>query len=150
MILVTGASGFVGRNLVKETNKNYKTIGTLRSQYNLSKYIEPHIISDIGPNTEWSNTLTNIDCVIHLAGLAHVKNNNINEFVEVNEKGTLKLAEDASISGVRRFIFISSIGVNGLSNLTPFTAFDIPNPVEKKKRNIQKNGERDIIKQKLV
>lgn len=70
---------------------------------------------------------------MHLAAIAHGKNKSTNigkEFEEVNTLGTLKLAEQSASSGVRRFIYISSIGVNGLSTEDPFKYSDTQNPQE--------------------
>ncbi|NNG45158.1 NAD-dependent epimerase/dehydratase family protein [Pseudoalteromonas sp. NEC-BIFX-2020_002] len=130
MIFVTGGSGFVGGYLIRTIYKNYNVSGAFRTSNVLSKFIKPHIIPKINIDTEWGGVLTGAECVIHLAGLAHGKNDDLDEFINVNTAGSLKLAKDASVAGVRRFIFISSIGVNGTSNNHPFKVEDNPSPKE--------------------
>ncbi len=130
MIVVTGASGFIGTHLIRAIHKKYKISGVFRTVSEHSKFIEQHIITQIGPDTEWVDSLAGAQCVIHLAGLAHTKSNSLSDLINVNTSGSLKLAKDASIAGVKRFIFISSIGVNGASNTSPFFFNDAPNPEE--------------------
>lgn len=130
MILVTGADGFVGKALIKYFyNNNFKFRGVTRKPSdNLIN------IGDINSNTDWCETLKDIDVIIHLAAHVHVMDgksqSNISKFEEVNVKGTINLAKQAINSGVKRFIFLSSIKVNG--NFTslnrPFKVDDKPNP----------------------
>lgn len=81
-----------------------------------------------------SELLTNIDCVVHLAARVHIMDDSANdplfEFRRVNVDGTLSLARQAAKAGVKRFVFISSIKVNGEQSQfeKPFTADDLPNP----------------------
>ncbi len=88
------------------------------------------------PDTDWTYALTKVDnTVIHLAARAHIMSdtaaNPLTEFRLVNTAATLNFAHQAAAAGIRRFIFISSIGVNGnqTSNI-PFSTEDTPNPVE--------------------
>lgn len=91
-------------------------------------------VGDIGPDTKWGEACRDVDCVIHLAGRAHVQDgpevDGLSEFIRVNAQGTSSLAREAAAKGVRRPIFISSIGVNGNSSAAPFTEEDPPAPVE--------------------
>jgi len=78
--------------------------------------------------------LSGVDVLIHAAARAHVVNdleaNPLVQYRRVNLEGTLNVARQAAAAGVRRFIFISSIGVNGNINTRPFQADDRPNPAE--------------------
>ncbi|MDA0240886.1 MAG: NAD-dependent epimerase/dehydratase family protein, partial [Proteobacteria bacterium] len=119
-ILVTGATGFVGQTLCPVLRReDHLLTGTTRDP-NLRAgpgNIPLNVIDDIGPNTDWSRALAGAEIVIHLAGRAHVMRDGHNdpaaEFHRVNVKGTQHLAAEAAKAGVKRFIFLSSIKVNG-------------------------------------
>ena len=89
-------------------------------------------IRDIGPDTDWSFALRNVDAVLHLAGRVHVmraKSQTVDEFHRINTQGTLALARQAAAQGVRRLVFVSSIKVNGQSTTgQPFHHDDVPVP----------------------
>jgi nucleoside-diphosphate-sugar epimerase len=90
-------------------------------------------VSDIGSNTDWRAALQGISSVIHLAGRAHVMresaSNPLAAYRETNVAGTRRLAEAAAEEGVKRFIFLSSIKVNGeRTDLQPFRESDEPRP----------------------
>ncbi len=91
-------------------------------------------VGDLSANTDWSAALVGVKVVIHAAGRAHVLNDvaddPLAEFRHVNVRGTLALAQQAVQAGVKRFIFISSIGVNGNQSSRPFTVEDVPSPAE--------------------
>lgn len=123
-ILVTGANGFVGKNLV-----NY--LGSI--DHNVTPVVRQDIGGDIGPGTNWSKFLEEIDVVIHLAARVHIINDQAadpwTEFHKVNTLGSVKLFEDAVKAGVKRFIYLSTIKVNGDKTTTiPFRETDTPNP----------------------
>lgn len=130
LTLVTGASGFVGTALRRKfhfANIDFSSaVRTLDSVQNTQNHFgQIHVIGDLGSNTCWSKALEGADAVIHLAARVHVMNdtasNPLQLFREVNTAGTLKLAEAAANAGVRRFIFLSSIKVNGeFTNGRPF------------------------------
>ncbi|HIF9267916.1 NAD-dependent epimerase/dehydratase family protein [Photobacterium damselae subsp. damselae] len=110
-ILLTGASGFIGSYLKKDVN-----IQAIVLRNNESDNCKPsYKINSLTENTCWNNAFNNIDSIIHLAGLAHSNSFSENDYIAVNTKGTLKLANDAVKAGVKRFVFVSSIGVNGSS-----------------------------------
>jgi nucleoside-diphosphate-sugar epimerase len=136
-ILLTGGSGFIGKNLLEHLYhfNNYSVVRTSRNRDEVAG--DNYFIPFIDSKTEWSSVLPDVDCVIHLAGLAHEKNtsNNLNfpcSYREINTEGTLNLARQAAGAGVKRFIFISSIGVSGITTAIdePFKSSDIPTPQE--------------------
>jgi len=135
-ILLTGATGFIGQALVLELLQQgfFLTI-VLRKKSNLfADNINQIIVGDLNNDIDWSSILNKIDCIIHLAGKAHVidksKASALDEFRKINTELTLNLAKQAVAAGVERFIFLSSIGVNGNQNNQPFLEIDTPNPQE--------------------
>lgn len=134
-ILVTGASGFVGNALLLSLLKNgsYQIITLLR-HYNTA--FASNILQVIGGDSDqfFSAAIPeNIDVIIHLAGRAHIlndqSNNQLDDFRKVNVEGTLQLAKQALEKKVKRFIFISSIGVNGAVTFDqPFSEQSMPKP----------------------
>ncbi|WP_434058237.1 NAD-dependent epimerase/dehydratase family protein [Acinetobacter indicus] len=124
-ILITGASGFVGQTLIQKLqhNRNLELIVLSRKAVKtLHNDIHQLVGNDIF-SMQWSK---DIDVVIHLAGRAHILNEQttdpLSEFRKVNVEGTLQLARQALDKKVKRFIFMSSIGVNGsVTSQQPFT-----------------------------
>ncbi|MDR3409567.1 MAG: SDR family oxidoreductase [Formivibrio sp.] len=135
-VLVTGANGFVGRGVCSElTRREYDIHCAVRNT------LDPYAVncklfklSDIGSATDWSGALDAVDFVVHLAARVYVMQDKstdpLTAFRQVNVAGTLNLARQASAAGVQRFIFISSIKVNGDITLPgeKFHADDIPAP----------------------
>ena len=137
-VLVTGATGFLGAALVRQLidDVRYSPVASVRRQSsNLISSLRPIIVGDLGADTDWLSALSDVDAVIHTAARVHVMNDSANdpltEYRKVNFEGTLNLARQAVQVGVKRFIFISSIKVNGEETVlgSPFTADDEPNPV---------------------
>ena len=126
-ILLTGATGFVGNSLTKELLKRgFQVSAALRKKVNtLPELVRQYPVGNFDKDIDFSKIFSGIDCVIHLAGKAHVVDKNkalvLNEFRQVNTIATLNLATQAAKIGVKRFIFISSIRVNGNKNNKPFT-----------------------------
>jgi nucleoside-diphosphate-sugar epimerase len=115
-VLVTGGTGFLGTALVRTLKSSgHEVILTTRKQENTEQGI--YNLGDISADTNWINLLQGCDTVIHTAGRAHILNDDaqdaLAEFRRVNHDATMKLARDAATSGVKHFIFVSSIGVNG-------------------------------------
>lgn len=133
--LLTGASGFLGRSLAKRLvlQKGGHLTVTTRSQ-NAPIEVPSYVVGDLSGTTDWRKAVTGQQIVIHAAARAHVTNvgegDPLTEYRRVNVDGTLELARQAAAAGVKRFVFISSIGVNGNVNVRPFTALDVPHPVE--------------------
>lgn len=130
---ITGANGFVGKALVTHLRQNQHQICRLIRRHD--GQADTRAIGDMGPEARWDGVLTGLDCVIHCAGLAH----RLHEkrcrsdalYHRVNALGSLHLAQQARAQGVRRLVFISSIGVNGHATRPghPFRHDDIPAPV---------------------
>lgn len=134
-ILVTGASGFIGRALCKSLLKKGEVVkSVLRSTNTLIEGTEVVLIEDIDANTNWFEALLEVEIVVHLAARVHVMNdrvaNPINAFRVVNVDSVLNLATQAASVGVKRFIYISSIKVNGELTMDgqPFREIDPPSP----------------------
>lgn len=132
-VLLTGASGFLGRRVFKNCqHRGLYILACARDTHNSDLAFTKS--PDIGPVADWGRTLHGIDVVIHTAGVAHWNGQASNEFSRrlqsVNVEGTLNLARQAAAADVKRFIFISSIGVNGNISSRPFTAVSQPNPSE--------------------
>jgi len=116
-ILVTGASGFIGNNLCQKLTKlNRDVIGSFRNRdIDSNNKFKKIFVGNIGKDIDWSNALKDIDCIIHCAGKAITMNkkNELDTFSLINVEGTKIIAEQAVKAGVKRFIFLSSIKVNG-------------------------------------
>lgn len=130
---MTGASGFIGRSLFEMLRTKYSVSLILRtSTEDFAHAEEKFILGSFSKKTDFSVCLNEVDCVIHLAAKAHITNkplvNSICDLKDSNTDATLKLAKQSAESGVRRFIFLSTIGVNGKNNESPFTSSDEPNP----------------------
>ncbi len=135
-ILITGANGFIGKHLsvyLQENGHNITEACRCCSNNMIQKKQQCFSIGDIDNTTQWKTALTGIDQVIHLAARVHIMQetdkNPLAAFRLVNTEGTLNLARQAISAGVKRFIYLSTIKVNGeeTSN-TPFFADDQPVP----------------------
>jgi len=135
-ILVTGSSGYIGKALISSLiQKNFNISIAVRQKTNLfPDIVKQFVLGDFESNPDFSASLAEIDCVIHLAGRAHVidkaKASILDEFRKINTELTLNLAKQAVTAKVERFIFLSSIRVNGNQNNQPFLENDILNPQE--------------------
>ena len=132
-ILITGSNGFLGRYLCEEAkNLGFAVRAATRVPFSFSEGIENFVIGNIDASTDWTKSLLNCDVVIHLAARVHVMHSNkidsLNEFRRVNVLGTKQLAKSAAMNGVKRFIYVSSIHVNGLftenNNVTSFDTYE--------------------------
>ena len=135
-IIVTGGSGFVGRTLCTELELHRCEVSrVVRALIPLNGAVSGLVnVSQINASTNWLRTLQGAKIIIHLAARVHVMQDTtvdpIAAFREVNVGGTLNLARQAAVAGVKRFVFISTAKVNGESTQPdrPFTEADIPNP----------------------
>lgn len=130
MIVVTGASGFVGRTLVNTLDhKRLTSLGR-----NPTQSVSRHIKYDLSQRTDIRSQLSGCEVLVHCAARVHVMNDDsataLENFRSVNTHGTEDLARQAAEAGVKQFIFISSIKVNGESteDRPPFKALDAPGP----------------------
>ena len=133
-ILITGQNGFIGKALFNSLQQQkHQVRGTVRNKQKIQKNKDILVVGNIDSTTDWKDPLADVEVVIHLANRAHILNEKVADplaiFREVNVAGTIQLAKQAVESGVKRFIFVSSIKVNGeQTSKHPFTASDKPNP----------------------
>jgi nucleoside-diphosphate-sugar epimerase len=159
-VLVTGASGFVGQSVIKalkHANVHVVAIGRnlSASDANVSVSVPDYCVKDV-----WQKPLSGCDVVIHLAARVHVMHdiaeNPLDAFLAVNLHGTVNLAEAAAKEGIKRFVYVSSIKVNGeFTEKQNFTEEDVPNPqdpyaiskwyAEKALRKIEKETGMEVV-----
>jgi nucleoside-diphosphate-sugar epimerase len=132
-LLLTGATGFVGQHLVSELKRrNLPYQIAVRTQAGNSA--QPNCISvgDINAHTAWSQALEGVTDVVHLAARVHITQETSSDayaaFRAVNTAGTLNLARQAAAAGVRRFVFLSSVKVNGEGSPHAYLETDTPAP----------------------
>ena len=159
MVLITGASGFVGSHLAPAlVREGWSLRRVVRSQDSVDKDSvdkdsvdkvlvdkdsvdrtlvdktlgDEVVIRSIGPETDWRAALAGVDAVVHLAARVHLKHREqaVQLYRDVNTAGTLHLARSAAMAGVRQFVFVSTVHVNGRSNdgRAPFSENDVPTP----------------------
>jgi len=134
--LVTGAAGFVGAPLVERLHRERicDVTATTRSANPAFPLDVRHVPVDITETTEWTAALQGIDVIVHLAARVHIMNDKssdpLADFRRVNTASTLNLAGQAARAGVKRFVFISTIKVNGEENDRPFRHDDQPKPID--------------------
>ena len=136
-ILVTGASSFVGQALCSSLlMQGYVIRAAVRSSDSMEPFggLDVVVVGEVGAQTDWSAALQGVDCVIHCAARAHVMHEKeadaLVAYRAVNVAGTQRLAEQASLLGVRRLVYLSSIKVNGEQTApgSPFLFSDAPAP----------------------
>ncbi|MDK2776156.1 MAG: NAD-dependent epimerase/dehydratase family protein [Pseudomonadota bacterium] len=125
-ILVTGGTGFIGSRLFEILQSlNQYDIRLVVRELNPDISLSQFEVAGIDGITDYSEVIAGCDVVIHIAAIAHNSNSDLASFAEnlnrVNVDGTLNLARQSANAGVKRFIFISTIGVNGSVSLEPFT-----------------------------
>ncbi|RHW20182.1 UDP-glucose 4-epimerase family protein [Pseudomonas jilinensis] len=138
-ILLTGGSGLVGRALaMRLLADGSKLRCAARQSLSLPPAAEYFPIPDLASSVDfdWSAAVQDVDVVVHCAARVHVMHESVSDslqaFRAVNVEATLALARQAASAGVRRFVFVSSIKVNGEYSPPgqPFTAQDKPNPCD--------------------
>lgn len=134
-VLVTGAYGFVGSALFARLCRDGVSVrGAVRSLSSQPDDAETIAIGSLSSETDWTVVLKNVEQVVHLAARVHVMTDKssdpLAEFRRVNVEGTVALAHQAAAAGVKRFVFLSSIKVNGefTEQGQSFTADDAPAP----------------------
>ena len=127
-ILLTGANGFLGKCITREFSKDLNDIISVTRK--ITNYSVA--VGEIDGNTIWTDLLTDCDVVIHLAAMVHHMHDDspssLLEFRKVNTEGTLNLARQAKKSGVKRFVFVSTVKVNGEESDFPYSEMCKPNP----------------------
>ncbi len=136
-VLISGASGFVGKALCAELFlQGQSARAEVRSVNMQVENTETVSVGNISSETDWTAALTGITVVVHLAARVHAMRDNavdqLDALRKVNVDGTRNLARQAANAGVQRFVFISSIKVNGEGTPLgqPYTAEDQPAPAD--------------------
>ncbi len=135
-VLITGASGFVGQALCPVLEKEgFEVVPAVRSPGPETENDFPNAVTGktVDAKTDWRRELAGVDIVIHLAARVHVmhssKSDDLENFRDTNVEGTRNLARQAAELGVKRFVYLSSIKVNGeRTDDKPFVADQKPNP----------------------
>lgn len=139
MYLVTGANGFVGGNIARSLLANGASFvcaaRVMPSELTAKQIgLKWYAVGDISSDTDWRAALRGVQTVVHCAARAHVLQDKVADILaayrEVNMTGTLRLAQQAAAAGVKRFVFLSSIGVNGNQTTVPFTEASTPHPCD--------------------
>lgn len=136
-VLVTGATGFIGKSLIKKLRDKGCDLSVLvrdESRLDSVDNLDVQLVKSFNMPDLLAVDFTGIDCIIHLAARAHVlkeeSENPLELYRAINTDTTIALAKLAAEAGVKRFIFLSSIGVNGVSTNKPFKFDDQPKPLD--------------------
>jgi UDP-glucose 4-epimerase len=129
-VLVTGANGFVGHSLCECLNAHgYVVVPAVRR---VSGLAGEAVVGTINDSTDWTTSLPGCDAVVHLAARVHVMDdtaqNPLALYRASNTDAALNFARQAAQAGVRRFVFISTIKVNGEGGDAPYRETDVPAP----------------------
>ncbi|MEJ8825637.1 SDR family oxidoreductase [Variovorax humicola] len=134
---MTGATGFVGASVVNrlraDSETNRVSVAIRNDGERLPAGVVKHFVGEQDAATDWSEALRGVSAVVHCAARVHVMKDGaadpLEEFRTVNCYGTLSLARQAAAAGVRRLVYVSSIGVNGAETVEgPYSAADAPAP----------------------
>lgn len=137
-VLVTGASGFVGRALCLDLARRGYTVRAAVRELSGATVLPGEVvqIGDIRAGADWSSAIAGVDAVVHLAARVHVMRDDVLQplvaFRAVNVVATERLARAAATEGVKRFVYVSSIKVNGEGTQPgrPYTPDDVPAPID--------------------
>lgn len=134
-VLITGVSGFIGRFLAKRMladGWNVRGVARNAGAPASAPGMEMFAVRAINGETDWSGALDGIDMVVHLAARTHATREAaadvLTEYRSTNVAGTGHLARSSAASGVKRFIYVSSVKVNGEGRDTPYAESDMPRP----------------------
>jgi len=137
LAVVTGASGFIGAALCPQLVRSGWQLREVHrhAPSNLRHQADLRAVGEIGPDTDWTSVLEGAAAVVHLAAHVHVMGASgrraLDAYREINSDGTERLARCAAAAGVKRFVFLSSIKVNGEATLDqPFIEADRPAPLD--------------------
>ena len=138
-VLVTGASGFIGRAVISALQDQNFVVRAASRMPGSAAIEAPGVewvkMGELGPDTDWSSALDGIEGVIHLAARAHLMNDPAPDplaaYRRINTQGTEGLARAAAAAGVKRLVFLSTAKVHGeKSGTTPFSENDEPKPID--------------------
>ncbi|OUR72752.1 UDP-glucose 4-epimerase [Methylophaga sp. 41_12_T18] len=135
-LFLTGLNSFLSQSLIRRLGDTEHSVsGSIRPFSTFKNNIIENITqNELLPDENWSEAILGVDVVIHTAARAHILHeiaaDPLKEYRNINTASTLHLAKQAAEAGASRFIFISSIGVNGNSNTLPFKELDKPAPQE--------------------
>jgi nucleoside-diphosphate-sugar epimerase len=135
-VLITGSSGFIGRTLAAACLEDgWQVRGCLRKtarSHALPDGVEPVVVPDVGPSTDWSEALAGVEAVVHLAARVHQAGEDAaggrGDYFRVNTAGTARLARAAADAGVRRLLFMSTVKVHGEGRSTAYCESDPEDP----------------------
>lgn len=136
-IVLTGASGFVGHSLLHALEAQHEVTACVRNLASALRTFDTHssmVVASLSPTQDWREILAGQEVVVHCAARVHMLNDRVTDahedYQRINVEGTLNLARQAAQAGVKRFIFLSSIKVNGEYSVPgrPLTADDPPAP----------------------
>ena len=134
-LLITGATGFIGKAVCEQAVRHGLAVkGALCIHGEVPSCIEPFVVGEINVATDWGSALRDVNVIVHLAARVHVMHDTeadpLTAFRAVNVQDTLNMARQAVAAGVKRFVFISSVKVNGESTEPDraFTEADTSNP----------------------
>lgn len=134
-VLVTGANGFIGKSLCEEMlRQGWQVKAAMRTSIQMPEGIEVVEIENIDGDTDWKSALQEVAVIIHLAARVHVMQDDVENplqaYLKVNLHGTENLAQQAARAGVKRFVFVSTIKVNGeeTDGHSRYTEQDLPTP----------------------
>ncbi len=130
-VAVTGAAGFVGRALCEGlVQSHHRVTPVVRNSVGLP---DEAVVGDIGSVTDWRAILSGCDGIIHLAARVHDTSardaGDLPVYRQINTEATLSLARQAAQAGVKRFVFVSTVKVNGEGSSQPYRETDVPAPV---------------------
>ena len=132
--LITGANGFIGKVLIKRLSQDGHLVSALvRKKIEVPYSNETFLIPSINAKTNWAELLKDRDVVIHLLARVHIMNDKASdplmEFRKINVDVTIALAKEAARQGIKRFVFLSSVKVNGESTSDhPFSETNLAHP----------------------
>ena len=134
-VLVTGANGFIGRALCESLTQNgYRVRPVVRGERGVIGGSPPFVVNEIDCHTDWTAALTDVQVIVHMAGRVHQKQEESTEALQaysrVNTEGTLNLARQAISAGVKRFVFVSTVKVNGEGGNLVYSEDNIPHPTD--------------------
>jgi len=132
-VLVTGATGFIGTTLCAQlAAAGYRVRAALRVSRPLPECVaESAVTGDLATVSDWRPALEDVELVVHAAALTHMVHAapaDARRYADINARGTGRLAQAAAAAGVRRFVYLSSIKVNGEESTRSYRPDDRPNP----------------------